>query len=48
MTARTPFTITTSGFEYPSGPETELIFGSDFAHSEFVIPMARFKFYDAT
>ena len=48
MTARTPFTITTAGFEYPSGPETELIFGSDFAHSEFVIPMARFKFYDAT
>ena len=48
MTDRTPFTITTSGFEYPSGPETELIFGSDFAHSEFVIPMARFKFYDAT
>jgi hypothetical protein len=48
MTNRTPFTITTSGFEYPSGPETELIFGSDFAHSEFVIPMARFKFYDAT
>jgi hypothetical protein len=47
-TTRTPFTITTSGFEYPSGPETELIFGSDFAHSEFVIPMARFKFYDAT
>jgi hypothetical protein len=47
-TNRQPFTITTSGFEYPSGPETELIFGSDFAHSEFVIPMARFKFYDAT
>jgi len=48
MTNRTPFTITSSGFEYPSGPETELIFGSDFAHSEFVIPMARFKFFDAT
>jgi hypothetical protein len=48
MTNRTPFTITTSGFEYPSGPETELIFGSDFAHSEFIIPMARFKFFDAT
>jgi len=48
MATRQPFTVTTSGFEYPTGPETELIFGSDFAHSEFVIPMARFKFYDAT
>jgi hypothetical protein len=48
ITQEKPFTITTSGFSYPSGPETELIFGSDFAHSEFVIPMARFKFYDAT
>jgi len=48
MATRQPFTVTTSGFEYPAGPETELIFGSDFAHSEFVIPMARFKFYDAT
>jgi len=44
---RTPFTITRDGFSYPD-KNTELIFGSDYAHSEYVIPMARFKFFDAT
>ena len=44
---RTPFTIIRDTFEYPA-KDTELIFGSDYAHSEYVIPMARFKFFDAT
>jgi len=44
---RTPFTIIRDGFNYPA-KDTELIFGSDYAHSEYVIPMARFKFFDAT
>ena len=40
-------------FKIPTGtvtyPEADiLIFGSDFAHSEYVIPMARFRFYTAT
>jgi hypothetical protein len=52
MATDQPFTVTVgedaTGFAYPKDASTELIFGSDFAHSEFVIPMARFKFYDAT
>ena len=44
---RTPFTIIRDAFNYPA-KDTELIFGSDYAHSEYVIPMARFKFFDAT
>ena len=40
------FTIPTNGtVKYPEADI--LIFGSDFAHSEYVIPMARFKFYTA-
>ena len=46
-TDRTPFTTIRDDFEYPA-KDTELIFGSDYAHSEYVIPMARFKFFDAT
>lgn len=46
-TDRTPFTIIRDEFNYPA-KDTELIFGSDYAHSEYVIPMARFKFFDAT
>lgn len=46
-TDRTPFTIIRDDFSYPD-KDTELIFGSDYAHSEYVIPMARFKFFDAT
>ena len=46
-TTRTPFTIIRDEFNYPA-KDTELIFGSDYAHSEYVIPMARFKFFDAT
>ena len=45
--ARTPFTTIRDDFSYPD-KDTELIFGSDYAHSEYVIPMARFKFFDAT
>ena len=44
---RTPFTTIRDDFNYPA-KDTELIFGSDYAHSEYVIPMARFKFFDAT
>jgi hypothetical protein len=44
---RTPFTIIRDTHTYPD-KATELIFGSDYAHSEYVIPMARFKFFDAT
>ena len=47
MATRTPFTIIRDEFNYPD-QDTELIFGSDYAHSEYVIPMARFKFFDAT
>lgn len=47
MATRTPFTIIRDDFSYPD-KDTELIFGSDYAHSEYVIPMARFKFFDAT
>ena len=47
--ATTPiFTIPTGTVSYPAVEKTELVFGSDFAHSEYVIPMARFKFYTAT
>jgi len=46
-TERTPFTIIRDAPTYPA-KDTELIFGSDYAHSEYVIPMARFKFFDAT
>ena len=42
------FTIPTGTVEYPAIEKKELVFGSDFAHSEYVIPMARFKFYTAT
>ena len=42
------FTIQTGTVEYPAIEKKELVFGSDFAHSEYVIPMARFKFYTAT
>ena len=43
------FTIPTGTVTYPRELETtHLIFGSDFAHSEYVIPMARFVFFDAT
>ena len=41
------FTIPTGTVEYPAIEKKELVFGSDFAHSEYVIPMARFKFYTA-
>jgi len=41
------FTIPTNGTVTYPGADI-LIFGSDFAHSEYVIPMARFKFYTAT
>jgi hypothetical protein len=47
MATRTPFTIIRDGFNYPA-KDTELVFGSDYAHAEYVIPMARFKFFDAT
>jgi len=47
MATRTPFTTIRDNFDYPA-KDTELIFGSDYAHSEYVIPMARFKFFDAT
>ena len=47
--ATTPiFTIPTGTVSYPAVEKTELVFGSDFAHSEYVIPMARFKFFDPT
>ena len=47
--ATTPiFTIQTGTVEYPAIEKKELVFGSDFAHSEYVIPMARFKFQTAT
>ena len=42
------FTIPTGTVSYPAPEKTELVFGSDFAHSEYVIPMARFKFFDPT
>jgi len=42
------FTIPTGTVSYPASEKTELVFGSDFAHSEYVIPMARFKFFDPT
>jgi hypothetical protein len=42
------FTIPTGTVSYPAPEKTELVFGSDFAHSEYVIPMARFVFFDAT
>jgi len=42
------FTISTGTVSYPASEKTELVFGSDFAHSEYVIPMARFKFFDPT
>jgi hypothetical protein len=42
------FTISTGTVSYPAIEKTELVFGSDFAHSEYVIPMARFKFFDPT
>ena len=42
------FTIPTGTVSYPAIEKKELVFGSDFAHSEYVIPMARFKFYTAT
>jgi len=44
MATSTPFGLNTSTGSYPvSGP---LIFGSDYGHSNFVTPMARFVFYD--
>ena len=48
--ATTPiFTIPTGTVKYPREDDTtELVFGSDFAHSEYVVPMARFVFFDAT
>lgn len=42
------FTIPTGTVSYPAIEKKELVFGSDFAHSEYVIPMVRFKFFDAT
>ena len=41
------FTIPTGTVEYPR-KDTKLIFGSDFAHSEYAIPMAMFTFFDST
>jgi hypothetical protein len=41
------FTIPTGTVEYPK-KDTGLIFGSDFAHSEYAIPMAMFTFFDST
>lgn len=38
------FGIETGAGNYPAGDNIK--FGCDFAHSDFVIPMARFKFYD--
>jgi hypothetical protein len=40
------FGLETGSGAYPYSKE--LRFGSDFAHSDFVIPMARFKFYEPT
>ena len=40
----TPFSTNTSTGAYPVGGT--LIFGSDYGHSNFVTPMARFAFYD--
>lgn len=39
------FGVDTGVFE-PLGYETNLVFGKDSAQSDFMIPMARFKFYD--
>jgi len=41
----TPFEIDSSAGGYPT--TDTLIFGSDYGHSNFVTPMARFHFYDA-
>ena len=40
-----PFGTNRSGSEYPAKPL--LIFGSDYGHSGFITPMARFQFYNA-
>jgi len=41
-----PFGLVQGDWTYPvSG---DLIYGTDFAHSDFVIPVIRFSFYDAT
>jgi hypothetical protein len=40
-----PFATARGGSKYPDKPL--LIFGSDYGHSEFVTPMARFQFYNA-
>ena len=41
-----PFGLVQGEWSYPvSG---DLIYGTDFAHSDFVIPVIRFSFYDAT
>ena len=41
------FTIPTGTVEYPK-KDQNLIFGSDFAHSEYAIPMAMFTFFDSS
>ena len=45
-TTSSPFGLNTGTGSYPSVVGGLLIFGSDYGHSNFVTPMARFVFYD--
>jgi hypothetical protein len=40
-----PFAILQGDYSYPT--QSDLIFGTDYAHSDYVIPIARFSFYNA-
>ena len=42
----TPFDLNIGTGDYPTETGQTLIFGSDYGHSNFVTPMARFAFYD--
>jgi len=44
MATSTPFSLNTNTGPYPAGGT--IIFGSDYGHSNFITPMARFEFYD--
>jgi hypothetical protein len=44
MATSTPFNLNTSTGAYPASGT--IIFGSDYGHSNFITPMARFEFYD--
>jgi len=44
MATSTPFGLNTNTGPYPAGGT--IIFGSDYGHSNFITPMARFEFYD--